>query len=204
VNITYLKDLLCAPRRRHRWRRFDSITPSLIIEVFDACPAPADELCRRLSFLLLISPRRIRTRTDQSPHEGGRETSKARGIRIGRRAVHLSPSLKFATSSINAAIRRCRRSGTCTPAKYGLMTHCAARPDADALHWGSDVYVWPQAGAAVKAAANVKSPKPECASKPPSGSAIDNPTTFSWVFPASHKLLHVSQQHFGERPLSSS
>jgi len=83
VNITYLKDL---PRRRHRWRRFDNITPLLIIEVFDACPALAGELRQRLSFLLLISPRRIRTRTDQSPHaEGGRETSKARGIRIGRK-----------------------------------------------------------------------------------------------------------------------
>jgi len=31
-------------------RRFDNITPSLIIEVFAACPALADELCQRLPF----------------------------------------------------------------------------------------------------------------------------------------------------------
>jgi hypothetical protein len=31
-------------------RRFDNITPSLIIEVFTACPALAHELCQRLPF----------------------------------------------------------------------------------------------------------------------------------------------------------
>ena len=51
----------------------------------------------------------------------------------------LTPPIKVSSPPVTPGglfVQRCRRipAGTCALAKYGLITHCAARPDADALH----------------------------------------------------------------------